>query len=215
MLALYLSGVYHQGTGDLSKAMSIFRDSRFLVDHTTQRARCNRLGVSLLATLNALWIMQHPKYQDVAESTRLLDSIRPLCQDHLDVEIRIAFNLVLATITIQPPQSLQQAKSSMHLSLNGSKAAGNTHCLAIALCIMRSRLFENVVGEQALKSARAASAQAKRSGNLLWMSVADGMLAQSMEAQGHFGESRSTRDSAAAYAARALAVDQTNAASKE
>jgi hypothetical protein len=50
---------------------------------------------------------------------------------------------------------------------------------------MRSRLFENVIGEQALKSAMAAAKQAQRSGNVLWQSVADGMLAQSYEVQGH------------------------------
>jgi hypothetical protein len=49
---------------------------------------------------------------------------------------------------------------------------------------MCSRFFANVVGNQAEKSAKAASFQAKNSGNVLWMSVADGMLAQNYEVQG-------------------------------
>lgn len=204
LLALYLSGVYFQGTGDLDKAMSTFSEARFEPQDAAVPQRSLQVDISLLATMNRLWIMEHPQFRDTAESTRLFERIRPVCQNHHDVEIRTAFNIILATITLHPPPALQQVKNSMYTALNSSKTAGNTHFLAISLNIMRCRLFENVVGEQALKSAKAASTQAKRNGNLLWMSVADGMLAHSHDVQGQGEEARAANGSAAGFAEKAL-----------
>jgi hypothetical protein len=207
LLGLYLTGAYHQGTGDLETAMSIFQDSRFEIGEMRQRQRCPRLEISLLAAMNVLWIMEHPDYRDVAESSRIMERIRPLCQDHPDMQIRTAFNLIFATATLHPKPTLQEVKQSMSTALNLSKVCGNTHTLAIALNIMRCKLFENVVGEQALKSAKAASSQAKKSGNLLWMSVADGMLAHSHDVQGQSEEATAARKTATAYASKALTGD--------
>lgn len=201
LLTLYLSGVYSQGTGDLDGAMSTFSSAEF---EPQDEQRSLRLDISLLAMMNRLWIMEHPRFRDTAASTRLFERIRPLCQDHHDVEIRTAYNIILATATLQPPPAMQQVKNSMYTALNSSKMAGNTHFLAISLNIMRCRLFENVVGEQALKSAKAASTQAKRNGNLLWMSVADGMLAHSHEVQGQGDVAKAANASGAGFAARAL-----------
>lgn len=206
IISLYVWGVYYQGTGDLEKAVIIYTDPRFEIGNATQQ-RNVRLDMALLAKMSLLWVMEHPRYRNTAESTRLFEQLRPLCQDHHDVEIRTAYNIVLATITMQPAPPLQQVKNSMYTALNGSKTVGNTHFLAISLNIMRCRLFENVVGEQALKSAKAASTQAKRNGNYLWMSVADGMLAHSHDVQGQAEEASQANSTAAGYAAKALAAD--------
>lgn len=148
----------------------------------------------VLAALNRIWIMQSPAHSHDGETAQLLDFLRPLCEDNPDLDIRIAYNLVLASITLDPPLPINQVKQHMKLSLNGAQNTSNTHFLSIALNIMRNKLFENVVGEQALKSARASTAQAKKSGNLLWMSVAEGMLAQSLEQQGLKEEAEKTRE---------------------
>ena len=207
IISLYVWGVYYQGTGDLEKAVIIYTDPRFEIGDATTQQRNIRLDMALLAKMNLLWIMEHPSYRNTVGSTRLFDQIRPLCQDHHDVEIRTAYNIILATITMQPPPPLQQVKNSMYTALNASKMAGNTHFLAVSLNIMRCRLFENVVGEQALKSAKAASTQAKRNGNYLWMSVADGMLAHSHDVQGQAEEANQANSTATAFAAKALAAD--------
>ncbi|OLN84904.1 MAU2 chromatid cohesion factor-like protein [Colletotrichum chlorophyti] len=207
LFSLYLSGVYHQGTGDLETALLLFEDERLSIDggHGASGGRKPaKLEICVLAALNRIWILQDSSYRDEMTSTDLLDRLRPLCSEHQDPDIRTAFNLVQATAQTMPPPSMHQIKTSITNSLNGSKATGNTHCLAIALSIMRFRLFDNVVGEQALKSARAASTQAKRSGNLLWMSVADGMLADSFEVQALFADAEAARQTATDYASHAF-----------
>ncbi|EFQ27927.1 cohesin loading factor [Colletotrichum graminicola] len=207
VFSLYLSGVYHQGTGDLETALILFEDERLSI-HAGRGGPGGRkpakLELCILAALNRIWILQDSSYRDELTSTDLLEQLRPMCTDHQDPDIRTAFNLVQATANTLPPPSMHQIKTSITNSLNGSKVTGNTHCLAIALSIMRFRLFDNVVGEQALKSARAASTQAKRSGNLLWMSVADGMLADSFEVQALFADADAARQTATDYASHAF-----------
>ncbi|GJC82027.1 hypothetical protein ColLi_04865 [Colletotrichum liriopes] len=207
LFSLYLSGVYHQGTGDLETALILFEDERLSI-HAGRGGPGGRkpakLELCILAALNRIWILQDSSYRDEMTSTDLLEQLRPMCTEHQDPDIRTAFNLVQATAHTLPPPSMHQIKTSITNSLNGSKVTGNTHCLAIALSIMRFRLFDNVVGEQALKSARAASTQAKRSGNLLWMSVADGMLADSFEVQALFSDAEAARQTATEYASHAF-----------
>jgi hypothetical protein len=199
--------VYHQGTGDLGSAVEVFSDPRFELGDAANGEKSLRLDVSILAKMNLLWIMEHPERRNMAESTRLFEVLRALCQEHHDVEMRTAFNIILATVTVQTPPAMQQVKNSMYTALNAARGAGNTHFLAISLSIMRCRLFENVVGEQALKGAKAASTQAKRNGNLLWVSVAEGMLAHSHEVQGQAEEARLANAAATSFAARALAPE--------
>jgi hypothetical protein len=138
--------------------------------------------------------MQEPTQTDDTETTELVDLLRPICEDNPDQEIRTVYNLILASIQMSPPLSIHQVKRHIQQSLSGAQQTSNTQYLSIALNIMRCRLFENVVGEQALKSAKAGSAQARKSGNVLWMSVAEGMLAQSFEMQGALAEARGVRE---------------------
>ncbi|KAL5624560.1 hypothetical protein BROUX41_004620 [Berkeleyomyces rouxiae] len=203
LMALYLKGIYLQGTGDLEEALKTFSDTRYQVT-ATGGTRSTKMDISILATLNRIWILQHPSYTYNEDAANLLGSLAPICEDHPDPEIRTVYNLVVATIATDPPQSLNQIKTSMHASIGGSKMTHNKHCLAIALNVMRSKLFEHVMGEQALKSAKAAAAQAKRGGNLLWVSVAEGMLAQSHEVMGQQKEASAARELAANHASKAL-----------
>jgi len=198
-MILYLSGVFKQGTAQLVEATAIWKDARFAVNRNGElKPSSNHVEyeLSILAALNRLWIMHEPGNRDDAEMADIIEQLRPLCEDNPDPEIRMAYNLVLASTTMSPPWALgiQQVKRHIQQSLGGAQSTNNTQCLSIALNIMRCRLFENVVGEQAVKSAKAGLAQAKKSGNLLWMCVAEGMLAQSQEMQGSLAEARISRD---------------------
>lgn len=195
-LLLYLLGVYHQGIGDLKTALRIFLDNSFAVIHSGSSARGGQRELSLLACMNRLWIMQHPSCRDEELTLDLIEQLQPICANHANIDLRTAWHNVMAAIVTEPPQLLNEQKQHMHDAMSGIKTTNNVLEAAITLCIMRSRFFENVVGEQALKSAMAAAKQAQKSGNLLWRSVADGMLAQSYEVQGQRNESSQEWDKA-------------------
>ncbi|KAK4203251.1 cohesin loading factor-domain-containing protein [Triangularia verruculosa] len=192
ILTLYLEGCLQQGTANMDEALAVWKNPRFELDPTGAYKNGSRLETELciLATLNKIYIMQEPTQKDPAETAELIDLLRPICEDNPDSEIRTAWNLVLASSTFEPAMTLNQAKRHIHSSLSGAQELNNTQYLSMALNIMRCKLFENVVGEQALKSAKAGSTQAKKSGNLLWMSVAEGMLSQSYEIEGQMQQAR-------------------------
>ncbi|KAK3325754.1 cohesin loading factor-domain-containing protein [Apodospora peruviana] len=208
-MTLYLEGVLMQGTTRLNEALEIWRDERFEMDWSgatkTHSASQIEMELAILAALNRLWIRQAGEHRDNADITEIVDLLRPLCEDNPDREIRTAYNLVMASIDMEPPLSINQVKSCIQSSVAGAQRVGNTQFLSMALNLMRWKLFENVVGEQALKCAMAAVAQAKKTGNLLWMSVADGMLAQSRETQGELERAQADRESAVRLANEAYA----------
>ena len=211
VLTLYLEGVLYQGTAALDKATTIWKDKKFEMDWTgAPKPSGSRIEaeLSILAALNRLWIMQEPGQTDDGEMAELVDLLRPICEDNPDQEIRTVYNLVLASVRLEPPLSINQIKRHIQQSLSGAQQTSNTQYLSIALNIMRYKLFENVVGEQALKSAKAGSAQARKSGNVLWMSVAEGMLAQSFEMQGAVGEAKATHEAGVRLANEAFAKTQ-------
>lgn len=205
LLSVYLTGVYHQGTGNLQAALHIFMDRCFTVPQGSAGVRAGQREIALLAGLNRLWIMQHHSCRRDQETQELIEQLQPHCTDHWNIDLRTAWHNVVAALETEPPQQLNQQKQHIHAAMAGSKITNNILGAAVTLCIMRSRFFENVIGEQALKSARAASKQAQRSGNILWQSVADGMLAQSYEVQGQRNESRHEWDKATKEARDAFA----------
>lgn len=200
----YLTGVLLQGTGDIAGALSIFQQNCFRLPtqaSSTSPARCD---LALLAGLSRLWIMQHPSCRRDEETLRLVEELEPLCSNHPNLNLRTAWSLVMASIVTNPPQQLHVRKRHMHGALQGSAATHNLLQSAITLCIMRNQLFEDIVGAQALKSGQAAAKQAQRSGNTLWQSVADGMLAHSYETQGAREEARREYQKGASMAAAAF-----------
>ncbi|KOS18642.1 hypothetical protein ESCO_000389 [Escovopsis weberi] len=196
LLSTYLEGVYYQGVGDLAMAMRIFKDPCFAVPRQGAGTKAGQQEIALLAGLNRLWIMQHHSYLNDEETLGLIEELQPQCANHWNLDLRTAWHNVMAALVTDPPQQLNQQKQHMHAAMAGSKMTSNVLGAAVTLCIMRSRFFENVIGEQALKSARAAAKQAQRSGNMLWQSVADGMLAQSYEVQGQREEAKQEWDKA-------------------
>jgi hypothetical protein len=207
-LALYLEGVYRQGIGDLDAALNIFQDTKFDLSHfkTPNLSLVSQVmrDISLLAALNTLWILQHADRQDPNVNTALIAKIEEVCGHHPSKDIQTAFNLVVATVNVNPPAPLFKIKNYLRAALSGAQTTANTQFLCITLNVMCSKFFANVVGDQAEKSAMAASVQAKKSGNTLWRSVADGMLAQCYEVNGKKEEASKTFEQARRLAQIAL-----------
>ncbi|CAG8962054.1 hypothetical protein HYFRA_00005096 [Hymenoscyphus fraxineus] len=190
-LALFLTGVYYQGSGDLSTALRIFQDPMFSLNHnhgkTTSTSKIER-EFSIIAALSALWILQTPSLQNTANNTATLAMLEPICDKHPNLDIQTAFRLVKATILTNPPVPLYSIKTLLGAALSGAKKTQNNQFICIILNVMCSKFFSNVVGEQAEKSAMAGCVQAQKSGSLLWRSVADGMLAKCYDVQGKKGQ---------------------------
>ncbi|KAI0205419.1 cohesin loading factor-domain-containing protein [Astrocystis sublimbata] len=206
LYSMYLAGVSHQGTGDLETAINIYSHPNFSLDADEARGhrRPADFEVALLAAFNMLWIMQDPNYRNDQRTQELLEQLRPLCIEHPNMEIRTAYNLVMAAIQTNPPVPMTAVKTHISTALSNAKNLADVHTLSIALNLMRAKLFQSIVGDQALKSAKAASTQARRSGNTLWMSVADGMLSQSYEVQGAMLEAQKVWNDATHFANQAF-----------
>lgn len=208
LLGLYLKGVHQQGTGNLQAALQTFLNEELEIPQGAPASnKVGHLEVSLLAGLNRLWLMQHDSCRNDYQTQELIKQLQPLCHSHWNVDLRTAWHNVAAALVTEPPQQLNHQKQHIQAAMGGSKNTSNVVGAAVTLCIMRSRFFENVVGDQALKSARAAAKQAQRSGNMLWMSVADGMLAHSYDVQGQRDESKTEWEKATKEARQAFSQD--------
>jgi hypothetical protein len=74
--------------------------------------------------------------------------------------------------------------------MEAGKAIGSAQTTALALIFMSERLFKGNVEEQALKCAKASSAQTRRWGDPMWLHVTAGLEAQSLEVNGYEEEGR-------------------------
>ena len=210
-LAAYLHGIFEQGVGDLDAALRIFEDPRFAIhgtDKSSPREKRIEFGISLLAALNRILIMQGADHRDEGKIPELLEQVADACADLEDVEIRAAYHLTMAMTQMNPPLAINDLKQHLQHALQYTKRTNNTHCLSMALNTMRYRLFEDSVGEQAVKSAKAGVAQAVKSGNLLWMSAAEFMCAKSYESRSQSLEAQQSFEIGTQYANESWARTQ-------
>lgn len=203
----YLSGVYFQGTGDLDGALQVFESKEFSL--RTSKSIVNsvdqmRQDLSLLAAMNALWIYQEPIRLDPSRNSRMIEQLEPLCKANRHEDFQLALNLLKATVKTNPHTPNIKVKNYLVDAMTTAKRTSNTQLLCITLNVMSHRFFTDIVGTQAEKSSRAASHQAKRSGNKLWMSVADGGLASCLEIQQQLPEATKARENAIDLARKAL-----------
>ncbi|KAH8821552.1 cohesin loading factor-domain-containing protein [Xylogone sp. PMI_703] len=204
LFVTYLTGVYYQGIGNLERALKIFEGAEFVLPQadTSPLRSIDKVEhyLAILAALNVVWILQERGRQDTDNNAALLARLELLCANHPSQDIRTAYNIVMATVNTNPPAQLFKLKTYLSAALNGAKSTANTQLLCITLSVMCNRFFTNVVGEQAEKSALAATLHAQKSGSTLWMSVADGMLAQCYDVQGKKAEAHSRYQEALRYA---------------
>ena len=207
-LALYFDGVYHQGIGDLDTALKIFGDAKFNLNTAksttlTPASQVER-DLSILAALSTLWMSQAKEPKDLDQNAAMKEALEPICANHANMDIRTAFHLIAATCETDPPIQLIDIKHRLKVALAYANTTTNVQLLCICLSIMCNRFFRGVVGPQAEKSAKAASVQATRTGNALWVSVTDGMLARCYEVQGKLQDAQATLATAQKHAERAL-----------
>jgi hypothetical protein len=204
----YLTGVICQGSGDVEKALDMYQIEVLRLPSsptpiTTPDEQINH-DLRILATLNSLWILQCEPSRDLSQNTVKINALEPLCRNHSNRNIQIIFGLVRATLDTDPATPNLKVKEYLKLAFDGSKVTANIQTLSITLSIMCNKYFTGVVGEQAEKSAMAASIQAKKSKNILWQSVADSMFAAALETQGKRTEAQQVRAEASRLAEKCL-----------
>ena len=178
---IYLKGVSYQGVGEFDNALAYFQDDSLSI-YTTPAKQPQR-HLALLAGMNRLWIMQHPSLQNDEATIELLNELDPLCKEHYSNEIRGAWSGVKATVVTNPPRQRNQRKEDAGTALNNSRASHNALAITISLVIARDLLYNNVLGDQALKCMQAAAQWANKSYNPVWQSVVDGIMADFADAK--------------------------------
>ena len=202
---LYLEGMICQGTGDTEGALSRFSNPLLAVRSATQPSMTRDLSV--LAALNCILIIHLPTHPQHSRLPSFLSSLEGLNKATQSRNIRAAYFLVLS---LQANTQHEQLKTKENLSkvLSESKITANNQLMCIALNFMTEKFFRGLLGDQSLKSARTAVNMARRQKNDLWTSVADGLLAESLETQGMGAEAEQVRAEARQIAGRLPVVMQ-------
>ena len=200
-LVLYMSGTLDQATGRLDAALQVFERPEFaLPQYGSNSMSRPETDISILATLNSILMLRDPSHPQHGSTDSLIDAVEPFCQSHPNKNIQAAFYLIKATA--HPDDTIIKTKQYLHHSLQAAKKALNGQLTGVILNFMCYRFFTGVVGDQAEKSARAGLKLARREGNPLWVSVAEGMLSDTLEVQGRREEAAAARDTALSYSAQ-------------
>jgi hypothetical protein len=187
----YSRGVVAQGTGDLKRALAIYQQPIFAFDRSTNKTARNnpRRDISILAGLNRVLILRDPLQPSQSAALEALADLEEFCKGSPSKYVQAAYSLISATQTT----STIQTKKDLQIALQTAMAISNLQVTCIALTFMSWKYFRGVVGEQSEKSARAAKAMARKSGDKLWISVTEELLAETLDRQGKTGESRASR----------------------
>ena len=210
--AKYLEGAIHQAMGDLNTALRIFQSATFALSPPTLDTPSSRKPgrpfinqkhpqdstvrrICLLAVMNSILIVRSPSHPQHHLLQPLLISIEPLIVSTSNKSIHASYSLVLSTVA-DSATTILKTKQHLGSALSVARLSGNAQVTALALILMSDKFFKGVVGDQAMKCAKAASHQARRSGDPLWLSVAQGMEAECLEIMGKTDDAKKIRDAA-------------------
>jgi deoxyxylulose-5-phosphate synthase len=210
----YLDAVIHQVTGDLDRALAIYQSPEFSLPSTGDgNYSKTRRDLSILSALNTLMIIRPSSHPSHHRLSSVLSSVEPLALSHPSKNIQAAFHFVHAII-LSPASAADalvsdgvdipnlRTKQKLQSALTAAKQSSNNQIPCLVLNFMCWKFFTGVVSEQAEKSARASQVLARKIQDALWISVADGVLAETLETQGKWAEAEATRKEAREAAAR-------------
>lgn len=177
MLTIYLTGLIHQGTGDVSNALANYQCPALSLKPGQKIAGALQ-ELRLLAALNTILILQSDHSQ-TTQVHSLLASLEQPCLTHPDKSFAAAYNLVAVSST--PGLPIIKTKSLLSTAMAAAKRVANLHLICVTMNLMTATFFKDIVGEQAQNSARVGQTLALKCANPLWCAVASGMLARTSE----------------------------------
>ncbi|KIV98980.1 uncharacterized protein PV09_09306 [Verruconis gallopava] len=174
---MFLCATIQQGRGQIEEALSIFQSPALQLPATANNGLHDvETDLGILAALNSVLIMLDPTNSAHSEAARLHEFVSSSLINHPNKSLRAAHDLLRSVLN--PQGKLIDKKKHFASCLNAARAVNNTQLVSIALSLMCTMFFKDVVGEQAQKSVRSARALADRSGSMLWKGVAAGLQEQ-------------------------------------
>jgi len=184
---LFLKASILQGTGETEKALLLYQSSDLrLPINASHKLQDLETDLCILATLNSVLITIDPHHPEHMKTAALHQSMSPFIVNHTNKSLRAAHDLLRSILN--PQDKLIDKKKHFHNCLTAARAVNNTQLVSIALSLMCTMFFTNVVGEQARKSVSSARALADRSKSTLWRSVAAGLQEQTCLRHGNEAE---------------------------
>jgi hypothetical protein len=181
----FLHGTILQGLGQIEEALAVFQSPILLLPstNTTHKIHDIETDLYILAILNSILIAVDGSHPFHANAILLHELVSPLLTSHPNKSLRAAHDLLRSVLN--PHDKLIEKKKHFANCINAARAVNNTQLVSIALSLMCTMFFKDVVGEQAQKSVRSARALADRSGSSLWRSVAAGLQKQTAVRHGN------------------------------
>ncbi|KAG9670798.1 hypothetical protein KCU99_g5938, partial [Aureobasidium melanogenum] len=186
--ALYLTGTVKQATGDLQGALECYK-SPALTLQAGQKTATNQ-DLRILATLNTILILR-PRLEFQDHVKHLMDLAEPLCEAHPNSNYRSAMYMVRASSINGLP--VLKMKHYLSLSANIAKKQQNVLLLCVAINLMTSSFFVNIIGEKAELSAGSGKRLADRVQVPMWQAVASQLLGNTLNFGGKRAEGNEAR----------------------
>jgi len=170
----FLRATVAQGNGRVDEALSLYQSiSLQLPSIPSHKAQDAATELCVLAALNTVLILIDPLQANHEAAAAVHHSALAYVINHPNKSLRAAYDLLRSVLN--PQDKLIDKKKHFHNCLSAARTVNNTQLVSIALSLMCTMFFKNVVGEQAQKSVTSARALADRSKSDLWRSVAAGL----------------------------------------
>lgn len=179
---LYLSGMCKQALGDEVSALRLYQSPELSMKPNPHKAVTAVRDIQALAALNSISIMRFLR-QDPAATERFLADLGPYCENNHNKAIVSTFHILRAHDP-DPSTSIIKVKQCIQAALRPAQATKNVRIMAIIMNTMTAQFFDGIMGKQALQSASAGKALARRSQDSLWVSVGDGIYRDALVRSG-------------------------------
>ncbi|KAF2268909.1 hypothetical protein CC78DRAFT_529545 [Lojkania enalia] len=190
-LASYLSGILEQTKGFLDSALSIYSSEEFTLPSPGPHSHDFSTDLAILAGINRLLIIRNPAHPQHYLAGALFSQLEPLCTNHPNAYIEIAFRIMRALTSSDA--SINRQKTLVQTALNAAQKSGNNQFIVMCLNHMTARFFTDIVSEQATKAARASRQVARQSKSSLWLAVSHGICINTFQRNGYLDEASASR----------------------
>lgn len=195
LMLSYVSAVCEQGNGSLDSALHTYCSSAFQLPAPGAVAS-TKSDLAILAALNRLLIVRHPKHPQHDTVTALLAQVKLLCEDHCNQYIQMAYRLsnAMSYPDTAPDASIKGKRTNVQAAANRARSilhkTGNREFITMALSYLCETFFIDTTTEKGPQAASAVRQHSKASKSPLWMAVAAGLCMHNFQLNGLIKEAQ-------------------------